>query len=697
MKIDKSEYSDRDKQNILMREKRRAAREIEIPKCKNPKRRKSCEFDLELFCLTYMAESFRIPFSPDHIRIIKKIQRAAIEGGLLADAVFRGFGKTTLSEAATSWAVLYGHRKFVVFVGSDIGAALSSLESIQGEMENNELLLEDFPEACCPVHELEGITHRCRGQMYNGKRTHISWKADKCVFATIPGSKSSGSIIIARGITGRIRGLKHKLVPNDEESGAKGKKGTSKRSADGNSIRPDWVVIDDPQTDESANSPSEVKKRINIIHGAILGLAGHKKSISAVLPCTIIKKNDLADQLTDNKLHPEWQGERVPMVRRWADLHDKEWLGKYAELRREDQATEGNEAAKYYAAHPEMDIGCVVSWEHCYNEDETSALQHACNLLIDRGEMVFCSEYQLEPQDESKNSDAPTAEAILGRMNRLPRGVVPAAAEHITAFIDVMPGGKSSPSRLCYIVIASELDFTASIIDYGEHRGRGTDEENLHGALEKLITQLNRAYIREDGIEMHLDRVHVDNRDETDVICRWAAASMHKDKLCMAQGQGRGIRRQRRRPGERYGEGWILGRTPPGRPSLRQISVDVNHWKTFCSRRLMAPPGTRGTFSVFGENVSVHRRLAEQLSSEYPVVVTKNSETYDEWNLKPGRENHWWDCLVGATVALSVCGCVPRSEITTGTSVIERKRAGVGGKKDSGGGWFSRAREARIK
>ena len=107
----------------------------------------------------------------------------------------------------------------------------------------------------------------------------------------------------------------------------------------------------------------------------------------------------------------------------------------------------------------------------------------------------------------------------------------------------------------------------------------------------------------------------------------------------------------------------------------------------------MAPPGTRGTFSVFGENVSVHRRLAEQLSSEDPVVVTKNSETYDECNLKPGRENHWWDCLVGATVALSVCGCVPRSEITT----IERKRLGVGGKKDSGGGWFSRAREARIK
>ncbi|MBC7238286.1 MAG: hypothetical protein H5T69_20795, partial [Chloroflexi bacterium] len=54
---------------------------------------------------------------------------------------------------------------------------MDMLESIKMELDGNELLLEDFPEAVYPIHCLEGIANRCAGQLYKGQRTHIGWTA----------------------------------------------------------------------------------------------------------------------------------------------------------------------------------------------------------------------------------------------------------------------------------------------------------------------------------------------------------------------------------------------------------------------------------------------------------------------------------------------------------------------------------------
>jgi len=106
------------------------------------------------------------------------------------------------------------------------------LDSIKAELENNELLLADFPEVFYPIHALEGIHQRAGGQLHQGVPTNIGWTAKEIVLPTIEGSKASGAIIRVAGITGRIRGMKHKRV-------------------DGQSVRPSLVLIDDPQTDES--------------------------------------------------------------------------------------------------------------------------------------------------------------------------------------------------------------------------------------------------------------------------------------------------------------------------------------------------------------------------------------------------------------------------------------------------------------
>lgn len=59
------------------------------------------------------------------------------------------------------------------------------------------------------------------------------------------------------------------------------------KRADGQTARPSLVVIDDPQTDESARSLSQCAARESILAGAVLGLAGPGKKIAGVMPCTV--------------------------------------------------------------------------------------------------------------------------------------------------------------------------------------------------------------------------------------------------------------------------------------------------------------------------------------------------------------------------------------------------------------------------
>ncbi len=78
---------------------------------------------------------------------------------------------------------------------------------------------------------------------------------------------------------------------------------------DGRTVRPSLVVLDDPQTDESARSLSQCANRESILAGAVLGLAGPGKKISGIMPCTVIRPGDMADNILDRNRHTgvEWR------------------------------------------------------------------------------------------------------------------------------------------------------------------------------------------------------------------------------------------------------------------------------------------------------------------------------------------------------------------------------------------------------
>ena len=640
-----------------------AGRDIgDLPEVARPGRKERAATDFRFFCESYFPFTFHLRWSPDHLKVIAKIEEAVLHGGLFALAMPRAAGKSSIAESACIWAVLYGHRDFVCLIGSDEGHAMDMLDSIKTELDGNDVLLEGFPEVAYPIQCLDGIANRCSGQLYKGQRTHIGWTAREIVLPTIPGSKASGAIIKVAGITGRIRGMKHKR-------------------ADGQTVRPSLVVLDDPQTDESARSLSQCATRESILAGAVLGLAGPGRKIAGVMPCTVIRPGDMADRILDRDKHPQWQGERTKML--YAFPTNEGLWAKYTEIRAESLRAERGlvDATEFYRQNrAAMDEGALVAWPQRYNHDELSAIQHAMNLKL-QDERAFWAEYQNEPlpEDTAQEEDL-TADQIADKINRLGRGEVPIGCNHLTMFVDVQQ------NLLFFVVTAWEDDFTGVVLDYGAWpdqkrayfttrdaqptlaqaaKGAGL-EGSIYAGLETLTgVYLGREFRRDDGAAIRIERCLVDANWglSTDVVYQFCRQSPHSAVLMPSHGRFVGassipFSEYKRKTGDRVGHNWRVPNVH-GRRQVRHVVYDTNYWKSFIYARLAVAMGDRGCLSLFGDNADLHRLFAEHVTAEYRVKTQGRGRTVDEWKMRPERsDNHWLDCLVGCAVAASMQGVV---------------------------------------
>ena len=638
-----------------------AGRDIgQLPEVVNPDRKAACERNFQLFCESYFPETYSLAWSPDHLKVIEKIETAVLRGGLFALALPRGSGKTTITESAALWSMLYGHREFVVLIGATESAALELLDSLKTELEVNERLAEDFPEVCYPVAQLEGIANRCAGQLYKGERTRITWTSNEIVLPTVEGSRASGIIVRVAGITGRIRGMKFKR-------------------SDGRNVRPSLVVIDDPQTSESAGSLEQTRKRVRVLAGDILGLAGPGQKISGIMPCTIIRPGDMADIILNRNTHPDWNGEKTRMVYRFP-TNMKLWE-EYAEIRAEALRTEGNfqKATEFYLANREaMDAGAEVSWEARFNHDEVSALQHAMNLKF-QDESAFMSEYQNDPlPDDTADDSLLSVDGICAKINGLARRRVPLKCDRLTMFVDVQK------ALLFYVVIAWAEDFTGAVIDYGswpdQHRHeysladanpsiqtlfpKAGFEGALYAALSALTDEcLGREWEREDGAVLKIERALVDANwgQSTDVVYQFCRQSSHAGVILPSHGRYVGasskpMTEYRKQQGDRLGFNWMIPNVA-GKRAIRHVIYDTNYWKSFIHARLAVPVGDKGSLTLYGRIPGAHQLFAEHLTAEYRVKTQGRGRTVDEWKLKPqSHDNHFLDCVAGCAVCGSMLG-----------------------------------------
>ena len=658
----------------------------------DPERKERCRTDLEAFLQEYFPDSTGLSeFSPSHRRVIKRLERCILVGGRFANAVFRGFGKSSIASNAALWAILYGHRKFVCIFGAEGEAAEEHLGTIKAELETNDELFADFPEVCIAVRHLAGHPQRATSQHYKGERTHLHWTGDKLVLPTVAGSSASGAVVSCKGITAVRRGMTHRRV-------------------DGTRQRPDFILLDDIQTDESARQPGQIANRLKIIQKNVLKLAGHNRQIAIVCNGTVIEPDDLMDQLCDHDKNPSWESERVPFVLRMPTHLETFWLKEYADVRRNydpqvigDRERAQEDANKLYRTNRDMaDEGCGVAWDNAFDhETEVSAIQHAINVWIDDGEDAFFSEMQNAPRPKIQVTTAyADVDTVLSRISTYPRGEVPTPATKITGFIDVQQ------ECLFYTIIAWANDFSGWIIDYGvfpeQNRSHFSTkslpstlsaklpgvslEGRLRKALDSLIKQIiDHQWERQDGLVLQVERLLIDANwgQSTDIVyqaCREARSP------AVLPSHGRGIgptekplndRKVDTKKGEAAGMNWYIP-APQGR-DIAHVIFDANFWKSFVHARFVLEKGEPSCLQLFDAKRAQHQLFAEHIRAEYPIRAFGRGREVDVWKERPGEDNHWLDCVVGAAVAASVSGVRLLDEVSQEPSARKRRKVRMRG------------------
>jgi len=634
----------------------------ELPPIKNKRRRNKCRKSFRKFCETYFPNRFNIKWSKDHLKIIELIEQAVLKGRLFALAMPRGSGKTTLCECAVIWAILYGHHRYAVLVAANEKHAKKRLQSIRREFECNPLLLEDFPEVIFPIRKLDRITQRSRAQTYQGEPTQMEFTATRIVLATMPDSEASSGIIECGGILGAIRGANF-------------------TRPDGFIDRPTFAMIDDPQTRASAKSVNQCNEREDLLAGDLLYLPGPGKKVAAVMPCTVIYPDDMAERLLDREKHPEWQGLRTKMVYQmpknmglWDD---------YADMLREELRI-GNDGAKatdfYRKNRKKMDAGAKIAWPERHNEDELSAIQSAMNLYC-RDVTSFLAECQNEPRAASDGTDVEqlSVDDIMRKQSGFERGVIPADADFVTTGTDVQG------NVLYWMAIAWKRDFTGWVIDYGTYPPQRAKYYTLNtirntfdrvqalshmsatvqtrAAINMHLSQLGgRQFERFDGDVMRQRAGLVDAGYEADAVF----PACHESDHVFAPAFGRGIKASNRPMNEwqdykKYGGPdlslpWIHPPRSPKRET-RHILFCANSAKTFLQKLLATDKGAAGCLQLFKTpTLTEHQMLAEHWTAEHGTKTEGQGRQLIEWKLKPTRENHLLDVAVHCVIAASIEG-----------------------------------------
>ena len=261
----------------------------EIPRVRHRRLRERCKYDLELFGWYYcrMLLDHRASEEIDR-RLIQKMQQAILSGGQLAVEFTRSAGKTTWTEIAFVWAILYGHRHFPVCIAASKPLAKSIKNAVLAIIETSDAIAADFPAVPMALRAIGGVVQRASTITYHGRP--VGYESSEMMFKLPmlrndlgePLEPACGAHFACRGVGASVRGL--------NELGD----------------RPDFLLFDDPQTQKDARSATAVERLDRYIHGDALNLGANTATMAAFITITPQRFGDLACRIADKNLHPNW-------------------------------------------------------------------------------------------------------------------------------------------------------------------------------------------------------------------------------------------------------------------------------------------------------------------------------------------------------------------------------------------------------
>lgn len=644
-----------------------------LPPIKDPARRAACKKSLALTAKTYFSATFCDPWASYHLELIAHFEQIIQHGGQRVVAIERGGGKTVLCLVACLWALINGYRKYAIFVGDTATLGKTLQKNVIDLIRSSPTLIEDYPELIVFVK----ATDNRKKLRSEGKPIKFTLEnADgQTVFPDFDGVESCQAIINATGMTG-AGGRGNRFVNNKGET-----------------IRPDLLLLDDCQNDESARSSEQTLHREEKIENSFMGMGGGKTRMAALMPITVQTNDCLASRYLDRNRHGDWHGMRYEAVTQMPvnmDLWDK--FGEL--LRTGDTPEQGIQAARtlFAAAMDLMLEGARVSWNRTLPGD-LHPLEKYMRLYYLKPDYFTC---EIQQQGRKKaQTEKLTRELLQTRLSGLPHQVIPNEASDLVAFVD------THLEVLFWMVVAVNRDLTAWIVDYGtwpeqssrlftlrgathtisrSYDGLPEDEAIIKAHLDLDAHLFGQNWRRESGHPIPLGRLGKDAGYKQDLISKAIGLSVHRDKIRTSL--GRTVRAGRERihqwkvqtkgVDDHTGPDWIQ-RYQRDNGQMRTI-FDHNRWKSTAALGLCTTPGAVGSITMFGDHARNHQLLIDHFLAEGRKADKGGGEEIDIWTNPPQHpDNHWWDCLVGALVMASQLGALASGQERHDTTVPRRE------------------------
>ena len=624
----------------------------EIPPPRHPRLKARCKYDLELFGWMYCRPLLRHRASADiKAGLIHDAQECILNGGQTAELYARGGGKTTwIDEIAAIWALLYGHRRFVVTIGASLKAAKKNLKTIRRHLARSREILADFPAIAIPIRHLGGVAQRAASQTYHGQATDIEWGTDQITLPTLRSpdgqallDPACGGILAVTGVGGAIRGA--------NEGGQ----------------RPDMLLFDDPQTRKAAASPKLVEGILEYIHSDALGLAGHDSTISAFLTITPQRFGDVATEISSQAKYPEWSVKVQPFIKtlppNWDQLVQL-FCEQYAADAQAKDYTRKLSTAWYKENAALFAAMETIDPEQYDHEREVDVVHHLLNLRAKMGRAAFDAEIMMHVVDSASEIQI-DADRVSSALNGAPRGVCPRGTDTVIGFCDIniQAGAGLScalvacgPQRVaaCIQRIRIPADGSALVPPNASDLMRN---RRVAAAIREMVQIVANLRIRDArNRAVRVRALGFDRGWLPDVVHRTLYVLRKRMPIGFPIVAMRGFPWNkfgtRKEDMLRRGDHIFATRSRYG----EYLAFMAPYWREVFQGGFLETALQPGSFSLWGNDAAEHYQYAQEVVAERLVrkyQVYSGRETTTAWDWMTTGPEHWCDCGTGALALAS--------------------------------------------
>lgn len=593
----------------------------------NMARRRKLEKDPEEWLRYYFPNVFTLPFSDGHREIIHAIVRTDAAGKDMVVAAPRGEGKTNILRYMSIYLVVTERAKFVAMGGWQSRSASEAFSTWVLAI-TSERLVADYPEFFAPFAVSTHANRLPRLHWLGEMRPTGAAIRSKLMQIVFPDGRGA---IAAGSLQGDVKGL-------------------NITTASGASLRPDKLLLDDPQDVDRADDPKFVAETIKKIDTQWLCLAGPDSRISMMVACTIYAPDDVGETLGKRR---NTVFVRIPRVVSWpVDFDEAEsrtrqlwdrWFDLYDDENTRDMAF------KFYELNRvRMCAGFKVSWKYRFDKakGDPDAYFSAMVDYYTKGREAFFSEYQNQPVTYDTKYYKLKPDHIIEHQVELHEDELPEDTVYAVLTTDI-----NYSYGLTYEATAFNSEGRSHVFAKGVWcqaplpiSAKNTNQEQRQRLVKKAL-EVFAEWV--DVQPWKLDDWYIDaGGEQFDTVTRFCREAKKNGKLGRAM-IGRAGKTYD--PSVKTRVGRVRGKVYAcfTRTSGKWYCMDADYYKELAQTSWITPIGEPGSATIYkGLHEGSHRDYAEQMCREVlmakGVIMVRGGGTMVvyKWNTLPGKHDH---------------------------------------------------------